>query len=129
MDLNNESTDEIMDSSGPSLDLDEMRTALAEMSLASITIGEYLVVMNADFDVVLYGEPYLALTLLLNTRSGQFLARIWDRTVRLGEADGTERFADACRKHFCRGRPCLESRAQERRRPEALRNRQAFIVV
>ena len=89
------------------LDIDEMRTALATMSLTSITVGEYLVVMSADFDVVLHGEPYLALTLLLNTRSGQFLARIWDRTVRLGRADGTERFVGACREHFCRGKPCL----------------------
>ena len=36
-----------------------------------------------DFDVVVHGEPYLALTLLFNLRSGKFLARIWNRTVRL----------------------------------------------
>ena len=106
--LNNESTDEIMDS-GPSLDLDEMRTALAEMSLASITIGEYLVVMNADFDVVVHGEPYLAITLLFNLRSRRFLARIWNRTVRLGEADRLEQLVSACRIHFGQGRPCLGS--------------------
>ena len=109
MDLNNESTDEIMDSSEPSFDLDEMRTALSEMSLASITIGEYLVVMNADFDAVVHGEPYLAITLLFNLRSRRFLARIWNRTVRLGEADRLEQFVSACRIHFGQGRPCLGS--------------------
>ena len=84
-----------------------MRTALSEMSLASITIGEYLVVMNADFDVVVHGEPYLAITLLFNLRSRRFLARIWNRTVRLGEADRLEQLVSACRIHFGQGRPCL----------------------
>ena len=78
MEINRESEDENMEGLKKSLDLEELQTALAEMSLTSILIGDYLVVMNIDFDMVVNGEPYLALTLLFNLRSKKFLAR--DRT-------------------------------------------------
>ena len=54
MDLKSESTGENMKGLKDSLDLDEMRTALAEMSLTSITIGEYLVVMNTGWSIRLH---------------------------------------------------------------------------
>ena len=44
-------------------------------SLASLTLGEHVVVVNSEFDVTVHGEPYLALMFLLNVRTGMFMAR------------------------------------------------------
>ena len=51
-------------------DLSEARMALVELSLTSVTYGDYLVVLSSDFDVEIEGEPHLALMLLFNLRSG-----------------------------------------------------------
>ena len=44
-----------------------------------VTLGDYVVILRSDFDLTLAGEPYIAVMLLLDRRSGRFLARIWNR--------------------------------------------------
>ena len=57
-------------------DPQELQMALATTtSLASLTMGDYVVVMNSDFDLTVRGEPYLALMFLLNAKNGRFMAR------------------------------------------------------
>ena len=53
----------------------QIALATATTSLVSLTVGEYVVVVNSEFDVTVRGEPYLALMYLLNVRSGKFMAR------------------------------------------------------
>ena len=79
------------------LDPEVVRDVVAAQSLASLKIGDYLVVMRSDFDVVLLGEPYLASMLLFNLRTGRCLARIWNQTVKVVKAVTREQFAEACR--------------------------------
>ena len=57
--------------------LHEAMGALNMLSLASVTIGDYVVVTNSREDVTIAGEPYLALQLWLNVRSGRVISRIW----------------------------------------------------
>ena len=78
-------------------DLEVVRDVVAAQSLASLKIGDYLVVMRSDFDVVLLGEPYLASMLLFNLRTGRCIARIWNQTVKVVKAVTREQFAEACR--------------------------------
>ena len=59
----------------PKCDLTEAKMALVELSLTSVMYGDYLVVLNSDFDLVVAGEPQLALMLLFNIRTGRFMAR------------------------------------------------------
>ena len=59
------------------LNLHEAMGALNMLSLASVTIGDYVVVTNSREDVTIAGEPYLALQLWLNVRSGRVISRIW----------------------------------------------------
>ena len=54
----------------PKCDLSEARMALVELSLTSVTYGDFLVVLSSNFDAVIVGEPHLALMLLFNFRSG-----------------------------------------------------------
>ena len=65
------------DGSKPLLNLQEAMGALNMLSLASVTIGDYVVVTNSREDVTIAGEPYLALQLWLNVRSGRVISRIW----------------------------------------------------
>ena len=56
-----------------------------------------MVVMRSDFDVVLFGEPYVAQMLLFNVRTGAVIARVWNQTVAAAEAVTKEQFEEACR--------------------------------
>ena len=78
------------DGSKPLLNLHEAMGALNMLSLASVTIGEYVVVTNSREDVTIAGEPYLALQLWLNVRSGRVISRIW----------GQERASQSSLSHF-----------------------------
>ena len=90
-----------------SLDLNEARGVLASMSLTSVPFGRYLLVMRTECDVLIGGEPYVALVLWLNLETGKFMARIWNQTVTTGDAVSLEKFTEACQTHFSQGKPCL----------------------
>ena len=89
------------------LNLDEARGVLASMSLTSVPFGRYLLVMRTECDVIIGGEPYVALVLWLNLETGKFMARIWNQTVTAGDAVSLEKFTEACQTHFSQGKPCL----------------------
>ena len=79
---------------------EEATKILQSMSLTSFLFHDYLIVMRSDFDLTISDEPYIALTLLLNRKSGRFMARTWNRTVRSGNVTSLEEFEDACKSHF-----------------------------
>ena len=56
--------------SQPQFNLDDAIGALKVLSLNSVTFGDYLVVLNDHEDAMICGEPYLALQLWLNLKSG-----------------------------------------------------------
>ena len=49
----------------------EVLYALKALSLNSVSLGDYIVVINGVVDVTICGEPYLALQLWLNMTSGK----------------------------------------------------------
>ena len=61
--------------SKPSFGQPEAKSACANLSLTTVDYGRYLVVMRSAFDVMISGEPYLALMLLLDMDTGNFLTR------------------------------------------------------
>ena len=92
----------------PSFGQAEVEGVCGRLSLSSVSLGKYLVVMRSGFDVVIAGEPYLALMLLLELDSGKFLTRIWNQTITRGRAISLEQFVEACETFFARnGKPCL----------------------
>ena len=54
----------------PELNVEEITDAIGAHSLAWVFVGDHVVVMGSEFDVVLSGEPYIARMLLLNLKSG-----------------------------------------------------------
>ena len=89
------------------LNLEEVRGSLAELSLTSVVLGDYLMVMKSDFDVFIDGEPYLALALLLNTKAGVYKLRLWSHTILTGDITGLDHFIQICKGRFSRGKPCI----------------------
>ena len=91
--------------------------AIAEMSLSTMVVGNYLVIVKSDFDIVISEEPYLALMILLNTMTGRYIARVWNQTVYTGMLNNVEELKVACSKHFelrpCLGFPVQESELEE----------------
>ena len=91
----------------PQFSLKEAVETCLRLGLNSVKLGGYLIVLNSDCDVVLCGEPYVALMLLFDLESGKFIARVWNKTVNVGEAVTKEQFGEACSSFFSQGRPCL----------------------
>ena len=80
---------------------------LESLSLTSFTRGDYLVISRQEFDLTLFDEPYIALMLLYNTKSGHFLARLWNKTVASGRAMTLDELSEVCEAHFSQGQLCL----------------------
>ena len=89
------------------LGLDEAVGILSSLPLTSVTIGTYLVVMRSEFDLTISEQPYVALTLLLNLKTGKCISRIWNQTVATGYIERGDQFKDLCDRHFGHGKPCL----------------------
>ena len=85
----------------------DAKRILASKSLSSFNFGDFLIVTNSDFDVTISGEPYLALMLLYDLKSGKYMARIWNETVAVGWAFKNSELDEACQRLFGQGKPCI----------------------
>ena len=89
------------------IDLNDILPVLEKLKLKSMHCGEYLIVMRSQFDVIISDEPYHALIVLFNLKSGKFMARIWNRSVVVGKATTVLDIKNACISHFAERRVCL----------------------
>ena len=83
------------------------KIVISALKLTSVRIGDFLVVLKSDFDLNMSGEPYIALMLLLDLRSGKYISRVWNQTVSTGYALGEDKLMEVCKSLFCQGKPCL----------------------
>ena len=96
----------------------EAKNVCDRLSLTLVDFGRYLVVMRSAFDVMISGEPHIALMLLMDMGTGSFFTRIWNQTVTRGHAIQLEEFVEACETFFaddmwpCLGLPEVEDAAQ-----------------
>ena len=87
--------------------VDEARAAIDRLALMSAPAGDYLIVMNYGPDLTISDEPYFSLMLLINTKSGKYIRRMWNQTVAQGEMTTVEQVVELCKIHFYQGRPCI----------------------
>lgn len=85
----------------------EIRKSLESLSLASVRLGDYLVVMKSDFDVFIDGEPYIALMLLWNQKSGVYKVKLWNQIIATGNNLTLEQLMQICKEYFWQGKPCI----------------------
>ena len=93
------------DTEGVKFDRKDLKMALRSLSLTWAPVGDYLVIMNGESDVDICGEPYLAMQIWLNLRSGKFISRLWNQTIATGTAVSIAHFLAAC-EAFQR-KPCV----------------------
>ena len=96
--------------------VDEAMDILSSLSLTSVTIGTYLVVMRSEFDLTVLDQPYVGLTLLLDLKKGKYISRIWNQTVETGDIERGGQFKELCDHHFGQGKPCLGCPEEEKDR-------------
>ena len=56
--------------------ISEIMLVLRELSLSSLLLGDYLVILRSDFDLFISGEPYLASMCLFNLKTGKYFTVI-----------------------------------------------------
>ena len=100
------SSDTVLPKEGVDFNHSDVEAAIGSLLLTWVNVGDYLVIMNSESDVDICGEPYLAMQLWLNLKSGKFIARIWNQTTARGRAVSIAHFVEACQTLF-RGRPCI----------------------
>ena len=86
--------------------LSDLTDVLKRLSLSFVVIGEYLVIMNDKEDITFSGEPYIAMQVWLNTRTGKVICRVWNETVACSKIVNILQFTEACMSHL-QGRPCI----------------------
>ena len=84
----------------------DLTDVLKRLSLSFVVIGEYLVIMNDKEDITFSGEPYIAMQVWLNTRTGKVICRVWNETVACSKIVNILQFTEACMSHL-QGRPCI----------------------
>ena len=95
-------------------DVTEAQDVFDRLSLKSVELDDYLLVIRSVTDVTVGGEPHLALMLLLDTDTGRFFARVWNRTILTGRVFRKEEFLEICNELFGRGMPCMGYPDEER---------------
>ena len=91
----------------PYFDLEELKSSLHALGLTYNVLGEYMIVMESEVDIILSDEPYVAFTLLFSVKTGQYFARIWNQTEVVGKAINVSELSEACETFFGQGKPCL----------------------
>ena len=95
-------------------DVTEAQDVFDRLSLKSVELDDYLLIIRSVIDVTIGEEPYLALMLLLDTDTGRFFARVWNRTILTGRVFRKEEFLEICSELFGRGMPCMGYPDEER---------------
>ena len=91
----------------PKFDLGDATTAITSLSLTSLLVGDFLVIMNCKPDVIISEEPYISLMILVELKSGTYIRRIWNRTVATGKTITINQLVELCKQHFFHGKPCI----------------------
>ena len=91
----------------PEFNRAEASAMLESLSLTSFFRGDYIIVTRPDFDVTISGEPYIALMLFYNIKSGKYLARLWNKTLDSGGVMNLDHLAVICERHFLQIPLCL----------------------
>ena len=88
---------------------DEVAEHLDVLGLVSVEFEDYLFVMDRKFDAFISGEPYHARTMLLSTKTGRIISRVWNKTVTVGHMVTLQELEEECIRHFRGGKLCLGS--------------------
>ena len=80
----------------------------SRLQIAMLKIEDWIVIQRSKFDITVDGQPYPALQLYLNSRTGVHLTRVWGKTYLKGEIIPTSwaEIGDLCNQIFGQGLAC-----------------------
>ena len=80
----------------------------SRLQIAMLKIEDWIVIQRSKFDITVDGQPYPALQLYLNSRTGVHLTRVWGRTCLKGEIipNSWAEIGDLCNQIFGQGLAC-----------------------
>ena len=82
-------------------------TVMTSLNIFHLSVQGWVIFLRNDFDCVVNGEPYQALSFLLFPESGQFFARVWNKTIQKGFLTSTEGIGQKLEEVFLKKSPCL----------------------
>ena len=68
--------------------------------LTSVTLNEWTMLLRTDFDLFYEDEPFSVIMLLIHLKSGQFLTRVWNKTISQGVIKDVEDLENVIRSTF-----------------------------
>ena len=93
----------------------ELVGVLNRLELVMVKIEDWIILQRSVFDITMDGEPFPALQLYFNIKTGSHLTRVWGRTHSKGEIvknDVTE-FELLCNQIFAQGLACCPGQTAE----------------
>ena len=99
-------TDEV-NSKSRKMEYQELSDTLEDLHLQLITIGDWILVQRAIFDIHVNEEPYHSVQIYANLKSMKFIRRVWGISERSGELRTKEDMRDLCIATFNMSAVCL----------------------
>ena len=87
--------------------ISETRNVMDQENLICLNVKDWVLYLRNDFDCVVKGEPYQAISFLFHLPTGQFLARVWNKTIRAGFIKGADTMRRRLTSTFQDIFPCL----------------------
>ena len=81
---------------------------LSRLEIVMVKIENWMILQRSVFDITVNGEPFPALQLYFNIKTGTYLTRVWGRTHSKGEilANDVTEFELLCNEMFAQGLAC-----------------------
>ena len=86
------------------LGFEDVTNILKDLCLSYVVVGDYVIIMNNREDVTFSGEPYIALQVWFNTRTGKIMCRVWNETIANDRIVTDTQLRETCISHL-QGRP------------------------
>ena len=90
-----------------SVDDQELSNSLEDLNLQIITIGEWILVQRASFDIHVKDEPYHSIQIYANLETKKYIRRVWGISESSGELKTMEDLRDLCIATFNKSVVCL----------------------
>ena len=107
------------------MDNQGLSDTLEMLHLQKITIGEWILIQRATFDIHVNGEPYHSIQIYANLKTMTFIRRVWGISESIGELNAMEDLRDLCIATFNKSMVCL---GQVEPPPQAQRDLELMLV-
>ena len=88
---------------------------LSRLEIVMVKIENWMILQRSVFDITIDGEPYPAIQLYFNLKTGAYLTRVWGKTHSKGDilADDVTAFEMLCIEIFGQGLACCPGQTEE----------------